>query len=115
MCKHNSSTVINPLHCVVPPHILKEILKRGEQKHKDWALHTLAVSERLKGNREIMGELLGLLPSAGQQKRRTIYDAKAVQTLPGKRVRGEGDPASKDVEVNEAYDGAGATYDLYKN
>src|ERR1043166_736750 len=116
MCKHHSSIgSFNPLYCVVPPHMLKEVLKRGEQKHKEWALHTLVVSERLKGNREIMGELLGLLPSAGTEKRRTIYDAKGAQTLPGKRVRGEGDPKSKDVEVNEAYDGAGVTYDLYKN
>jgi Zn-dependent metalloprotease len=35
--------------------------------------------------------------------------------LPGKLVRREGDPKSRDVAVNEAYDGSGATYDFYKN
>jgi Zn-dependent metalloprotease len=111
LCEHHR----NPLHCVVPPHILKEILERGQDEHKNWALQTMALSERLKGNREILGELLGLFPSVGDQKRRTIYDARGAQSLPGTRVRGEGEAASKDVEVNEAYDGAGVTYDLYKN
>jgi Zn-dependent metalloprotease len=117
MCNFNyhRTATFNPIHCVVPPHILKEVLRRGEDEHKQWALQTIALSERLKGNREILGELLGLFPSVGDQKRRTIYDASGTQNLPGKRVRGEGDPPSKDVEVNEAYDGAGATYDLYKN
>ncbi|MEP7199590.1 MAG: M4 family metallopeptidase, partial [Chloroflexota bacterium] len=50
-------------------------------------------------------------PTGG--KRRTVYDARGGAKLPGRRVRGEGDPRSKDVAVNEAYDGAGATYDLY--
>ena len=33
--------------------------------------------------------------------------------MPGKLVRAETDPESTDVAVNEAFDGAGATYDLY--
>jgi len=33
--------------------------------------------------------------------------------LPGKQVRDEEDPATQDPAVNEAYDGLGATYDLY--
>ncbi len=48
-------------------------------------------------------------------KRRTIYDATHGTTLPGTLLRGEGDPASSDPSVNEAYDGLGATYDLFKN
>jgi Zn-dependent metalloprotease len=42
-----------------------------------------------------------------------IYTANHGDTLPGTQVRGEGDPANTDPAVNEAYDGAGATYDLY--
>ena len=58
--------------------------------------------------------MLGLFGGAGgKTKRTTVYDARGAETLPGTRVRGEGDPKSKDAEVNEAYDGAGVTYDLY--
>ena len=48
------------------------------------------------------------------QERRTVYDARHGSTLPGKLVRGEGDAKSKDMEVNESYDYAGAVYDFYK-
>ena len=48
-------------------------------------------------------------------KQRTIYDAKNGSKLPGMVVRNEGDPASSDQAVNEAYDGSGITYDLYYN
>jgi Zn-dependent metalloprotease len=104
----------HPLHCIVPPHMLKEIVERGDTAQKEWALETLAVSARIRGNREILGELLGLFPSAGDEKVRTVYDARGGEALPGVRVRGEGDPSSKDEAVNEAYDGAGVTYDLYR-
>jgi Zn-dependent metalloprotease len=46
-------------------------------------------------------------------KRRTIYDALHGYSLPGRLVRGEKDPKSKDIAVNEAYDGSGATYDFF--
>ena len=46
--------------------------------------------------------------------RRTVYDADHLQRLPGTRVRGEHDgPVQGDDEVNEAFDGAGATLDFY--
>jgi Zn-dependent metalloprotease len=47
------------------------------------------------------------------QKQRTIFDAHNTQTLPGDVVRGEGAPATGDPAADEAYDGLGATYDLY--
>jgi Zn-dependent metalloprotease len=47
-------------------------------------------------------------------KQRIIYDAKNGSNLPGEIVRQEGDPPSGDPAVNEAYDGSGETYDLYK-
>src|SRR5438128_775388 len=78
----------HPLHCIVPPHMLKEIVRRGDAEQKEWALETLTASARLRGNREILGELLGLFPSGGDQKRRTVYDARGGETLPGVRIRG---------------------------
>lgn len=45
---------------------------------------------------------------------RTVYDAENTERLPGKRVRGEGDPAGLDDSVTEAYDGLGSTHALYR-
>jgi Zn-dependent metalloprotease len=99
------------LHAIVPPHILVAIVRNGSAEQRRRALATLAVSERLRGRRDILG--LSLVPVPPGQKRRTVYDAAHGTRLPGKLVRSEGDPDSDDPAVNEAYDGAGSTYDLY--
>jgi Zn-dependent metalloprotease len=95
----------------MPPHMMDHIIKHGDEEMQTWMMQTMRASEQFRGRREVMGNL-ALAVSTGQ-KRRTVYDARQGETLPGKLVRGEGGRASKDVAVNEAYDGAGATYDLY--
>jgi Zn-dependent metalloprotease len=44
---------------------------------------------------------------------RQIYDAQHKTRLPGRLVRSEGDAATGDAAVDEAYDGLGATFDLF--
>jgi Zn-dependent metalloprotease len=44
---------------------------------------------------------------------RVISDAQYTQELPGVLVRAEGDPETDDPAADEAYDGLGATYDLF--
>jgi Zn-dependent metalloprotease len=50
---------------------------------------------------------------AGPRKRRNIYNARRQHVLPGKLVMNEKTKRSDDLEVNEAYDGSGATYDFF--
>jgi Zn-dependent metalloprotease len=45
---------------------------------------------------------------------RTIFDAKNTTKLPGTKVRGEGDPPTNDAAADEAYDGFGSTFNLYR-
>lgn len=115
MCTCSHSNHRNPLHCILPPHLLEKIAENAQGEMKRLAMHNLSMSGTFRGSREVMGELLGLFQSVGDKKRRTIYDARKSETLPGVRVRGEGDPKTGDDAVDEAYDGAGVTYDLYKN
>jgi Zn-dependent metalloprotease len=96
---------------IVPPHVLRSIVENGTPLERRLALQTLAVSERLRGRREVFA--LSLAPVPAGEKRRTVYDAQNGTRLPGVLARSEGDPESADVAVNEAYDGAGLTYDLY--
>jgi len=105
------SSHICPICCIIPPHMTDHIIKHGNEEMRAWAMETMRRSEQFRGRREIVGNI-ALAASTGQ-KRRTVYDARQGETLPGKLVRGEGGRKSKDVAVNEAYDGAGATYDLY--
>jgi Zn-dependent metalloprotease len=71
------------------------------------------LSERLRGARSATPPATLTALSTGEM-RRTIYDARRAQALPGKLVRGEGAPASADKAVNDAYDSAGETYAFYK-
>ena len=103
-----------PICSIVPPYILQEIAQRGTESQRDLAFQTLNVSAQIRGRREVVGRIFSnfVLAPTGE-KRRTVYDAKRRTRLPGTRVRSEGAPPSQDVAVNEAYDGSGATYDLY--
>ncbi|HWW61339.1 MAG TPA: M4 family metallopeptidase, partial [Thermoanaerobaculia bacterium] len=59
------------------------------------------------------GFLAAVPTSSNLQRRRNVYDARQGWSLPGKLVMAEHKKRSLDNHVNEAYDGAGATYDFY--
>lgn len=96
---------------IIPPYLLDAIRRNGTPDQSRRALATLALSERLRGRREALASFASLVPPG--RKRRSVYDAEQMTSLPGVFVRGEGDPTSGDAAVDEAYDGAGETYDLY--
>lgn len=107
-----------PICCIIPPHMTDHILKYGDDKAHQWALNTLRISEQFRGARQTLGFLPQSYLPVGTDttvagKNRTIYDLAHGSVLPGNPVRTEGAPPTADVAVNEAYDGAGATYDLF--
>lgn len=59
--------------------------------------------------------LAGELVLPPRRKRRIVFDAQHGTDLPGRRVRGEGEPRVRDVTVNEAYESAGRTYDYFRH
>jgi Zn-dependent metalloprotease len=98
---------------IIPPHILKRIAEKGSERQRDRALRAIGMAGRLRERRQILGAMsFGFTPTG--ELRRTVYDAKQLEDLPGGRIRGEQDPAVEDVDTNEAYDGAGSTYDFYR-
>lgn len=107
----------HPIQCIVPPHMLQSIAERGTPEQRQWAINTLTQSEQFRGQRNAMMQFPALRMAAQALigKRRTVYDAQNGTTLPGVVARSEGDPPTGDAAVDEAYDGAGYTYDLYKD
>jgi len=100
--------------------MLKEIAANGSEAQKKMARDTINTSTTLHAGRLKMVEFGGLFQgtlakAAGGGKERIIYDAKNGSSLPGTIVRREGDAAGTDAAINEAYDGSGVTYDLFKN
>ncbi len=107
-------TPIHSIQCIIPPHMLREIVERGTSAQREWALRTVSLSAQIRALRRAAAEFPSLVQRAvAQGKERVVYTADGGSTLPGRKVRGEGEPPSSDPAVNEAYDGAGATYDMY--
>ncbi|MGV0023364.1 M4 family metallopeptidase [Phormidesmis priestleyi] len=109
--RYNSCPILCPICCILPPHITDRVILNGTQTQREWALQTLRTSEQFRGRREAVGAIRFMTPAG--VKRRTIFNAKNLTDLPGTLVRSEGDPATGDLAVDEAYDGSGATYDFY--
>lgn len=117
-CHHHpdGSCHRHPLHCILPPHMLKELAEQGTPIERERAIRALVVSGQLRGQRQQIAELSTRPPAreAIAVKQRIIYDAGGQTDLPGRRIRGEGEPPTGDIAADEAYDGAGATFDLFQ-
>lgn len=105
----------NPLHCILPPHVLDRMLDHTDKKIREIARENLGAAAAMRAVRSVMPtRSLTALGGLSSGKYREVYDAKNMTGLPGKLVRAEGGKKSKDKTVNQAYDGAGDTYDFYK-
>jgi Zn-dependent metalloprotease len=107
-CEHD------PIHCIVPIHVLQAMADSDDPRVSNVGRRALVNAARMGVRR---GLLAGMhVAVATGEKRRTIYDAEGSSHLPGKLVRSESDdPAKpfKDRAVKEAWEGLGATYDLF--
>jgi Zn-dependent metalloprotease len=97
----------------LPPYILRHLAERGDEAQRSIARVTLEISGQMRGERSALAAMSTMLSVAPGEKRRTVYDAANTRTLPGKRVRGEGEPRSGKAAVDEASDGSGRTYDFF--
>jgi Zn-dependent metalloprotease len=107
--------------CIIPPVLLEELVRSGSDEERDAVLRTLSIDATLRTAR-VHNALVGtganpttvLQSVTPGQPARTIYDCEGqTPASQPQQVRGEGDPASEDVAVNEAYDGLGDTYGFY--
>jgi Zn-dependent metalloprotease len=99
--------------------MLESITRNGTREQRVAASRTLATDTtiralRAKNESDITLEarrrrVTGLRPL----KQRTIYTAQNSQILPGFIARSEGQPATNDDAVDEAYDGLGHTFDFF--
>jgi Zn-dependent metalloprotease len=103
---------ICPVVCpIVPPYLLENIARNGSAEQRDRATRSLAL-DLLHRSARVSGST-ATAPPADAGPDRTVSTADNTVTLPGRVVRVEGAPATGDAATDEAYDGVGATYDLY--
>ncbi len=107
----------NPVQCILPPHIVENMLKSTDELVRQIASDNLSLGAEIRAARSILSSMptFSAIANPGAKKRRMIYDMKngPAFRLPGTLVRSEGDPKHKDPAVNEAYDHSGTTYDFY--
>jgi Zn-dependent metalloprotease len=102
------------LCCFIPPHMLEKILESGSSDQQARAFKILAFGGEMRGRRQALSQIDFPVPHAAQAiKERFVYNSEFGSDLPGKLTRSEGDPPSGDAATDEAYDGAGSTWDLY--
>lgn len=105
----------NPIQCIIPPYITDELVKSADPKVRSRAIAQIRTAARMRALREAAQAMPTLMAvtSPTKKKTRQVFDAKKSDQLPGKLARSEGQAKVSDNAVNEAYDGAGDTYDFY--
>jgi len=117
------------IFCILPAYVLRDIAQTGTEEQRQAALDTLAADTTFRTLRAIrlaapvataapttVTLSAEVVPGAAKQLQRTIFDChnqRPASTPPCDPVRTEGQPATNDSAVDEAYDGLGATYDFY--
>ena len=71
-------------------------------------------SAYMRGQRSVTGLVAPALFASVEGRQRNVYDAGHATRLPGKLARAETGAPNPDAAVNQAFDGAGATYDFYQ-
>ncbi|SEW21741.1 Thermolysin metallopeptidase, catalytic domain [Cognatiyoonia koreensis] len=119
----------NPINCIVPPHMLDVMMLRGDKSVRKMAESLMKVSDSVREDRAahsgsgvvptaagagtFVSRALALGAADAHTCDRRVHDGDEKAALPGNLVRGEGDAATGDEEVDRAYDGAGDVFNLY--
>ncbi|KIQ00193.1 MULTISPECIES: M4 family metallopeptidase [Pseudomonas] len=102
--------------CLVPPYILDRIIGHGTERQRDCARSTLNHVNSLRHNNgapRLATQQAGRSAVQAGQPQRSIHDAGQDMRLPGELSRSEGQAATGDVAVDEAYEALGATYAFF--
>lgn len=103
---------------IIPPYLLRNLIE--SESRDDRRAYWQAMLDRDQSLRAARAETPPS-PSArppaepgAEAPQRTVYDAENGTDLPGRKARAEGEPAVDDTAVNQAYDGTGATWKMFK-
>lgn len=111
------------LHCVLPPMVLENIARNGDDQQREWATRALSQDHSIRLAR-VQNSLAGVVAAgrdradalvgvAAPKPARVISDAHGTEDVRGPIVRREGDDATGDVATDQAYDGLGDTFTFW--
>jgi Zn-dependent metalloprotease len=105
---------------IVPPYVLEALARHGSAAQRDIAVRTLSLDHTHRTERiyATLGAAHGPAPTVGAaapEPQRSVYDAGGGESLPGRLVRAEGQPAGTDAGVDRAFEGLGHTFTFYRD
>ncbi|HEX6447732.1 MAG TPA: M4 family metallopeptidase [Streptosporangiales bacterium] len=103
---------------IVPPHVLEHVAERhDDERVRELARRTLLLDADRRGTRDAARLIAEAPPTAppDASPNRAIHDAGHRETLPGRKVRAEGGPATGDQAADEVYDWLGVTFAFYRD
>jgi Zn-dependent metalloprotease len=110
------------LHCILPPIVLENIARKGDEQQREWATRALSRDHSIRLAR-VQNSLArvtataqradALVGVATPRPARVISDAHGSEDVRGPIVRREGDPATNDEATDEAYEGLGDTFEFW--
>ncbi|MBB5982094.1 M4 family metallopeptidase [Kribbella solani] len=104
-------------HSIIPPYLLEQLERSAgdpslRARYRQSLQHDAVLRTRPAAPAPTAVSAGPVDAPGGRQRK--VYDAHNGTDLPGALVRSEGDDPVKDTAVNQAYDGTGATWTLYK-
>lgn len=109
------------VHHIVPPYLLEHLERTADDpnlraRYRLSLQHDAVLRSRPAALGQGSVQLEGTVQPDGDDAgaRRVVHDAENGTSLPGTVARREGDPAVADETVNQAYDGTGATWTMFK-
>ena len=119
-----------PVHCIVPPHMLRVLEMRGDARQAELARAMLAQGAKIRDERCAEAARVGspmlrtrggdgfvartfAEAAAAPHLDRRIHDGEEKAALPGRLLRSEGEDPTGDPDADAAYDMAGAVHELY--
>ena len=103
-------------HCcfIIPSSVLRKLAESASAQERQLLLDQAEQSAYIRGQRSVTSLVAPALFASSEGKQRRVYDAGHGTRLPGKLVRAESAAPNADAAVNQAFDGAGMTYDFYQ-
>ncbi len=99
-------------HAIVPPYLLEQLERSAGDPSVRARIRQSLQHDAVLRTRPAAGRERVAAAEGGRQRK--VYDAENGTDLPGTLARSEGDDAVNDQATNQAYDGTGATWALYK-
>ena len=104
--------VLHKCHCsFIPPHVLDKLARAGKEGAR-LTVQQSKLSRQKRGTREVTMSVFAGIAPAGKALRK-VYDCQKKWKQQVKLVRSEGDAATTDKAVNNAYDFGGKVRDYF--